>query len=257
MATGLSRFDAAADRSDGGLVGGLVGKQDDAAEIADSYWDFNVHCTGSHNSQPNCPYEPDAAEPTIVIGDAARLRVGLQMPTMPNVSGESCVKIGTETTPTVTVSECTTYKDWSRNNWDFGSAVDYPILRHGVGLDAANPACGVGALSPCNLLLPDQDRDDELLLSRLALSGSSLAMPFDFDARTFAYDVPIVSKDLPATIDIVAEVANTPSVVVAVDGAANMLADTDNAAAKLRTRLVTRTKTNLLTIGVYPPGSSE
>ncbi len=51
------------------------------------------------------------------------------------------------------------YSSWSRDNWDFGTSVQYPAVKYALGDDTGNPACDAKPETPlprCGSLLPDQ-----------------------------------------------------------------------------------------------------
>ena len=50
------------------------------------------------------------------------------------------------------------YKEWSVNEWDFGTDSEYPLIRYTVGADKDNPECGTLSLSACNALIKHQGR---------------------------------------------------------------------------------------------------
>ena len=51
------------------------------------------------------------------------------------------------------------YSSWSRDNWDFGTSIQYPAVKYALGNDIRNPSCDAKLETPlprCGSLLPDQ-----------------------------------------------------------------------------------------------------
>ena len=96
-----------------GTAGGLVGGN--GGEIVASYWNVDTATVRSRHGVGRSTTQLQSANPT--------------MP--PN----------------------SIYKDWDDDDWDFGTAQQYPILKHTPGSD--NKACGLSGLPKCgDLILP-------------------------------------------------------------------------------------------------------
>ena len=108
-------------------------------------------------------------------------------PTMTSAGGTSKTSVELQT-PTAAGSTTTEiYYDWQSDDWDFASPTRYPLLRHAVGPDEANPACGTSDDLPiCGTLLLDQIQSVGLL--GLTLSAGATLSPH-FDVAIYNYHV--------------------------------------------------------------------
>ncbi len=127
---------------DGSVVGGLVAASMDVdgalpAEVESSYWDSN------------------ASERTRSAGGTSKTTVQLQMPT----------------------AATGIYADWNTADWDFGTSVQYPIVKYTSATDIfAEPVCATdadNALPPCGTIVPNQ----RIGLQSLTLSIESRSTP--------------------------------------------------------------------------------
>ena len=97
----------------GGKVGGLVGEKLSGATVRASYWDIMT------------------SKLSTSAGGTSKTTVQLQTPT--TASG--------------------IYSQWSENDWDFGTTVQYPVVKYATGVDANNPACGTLQQPACGSVL--------------------------------------------------------------------------------------------------------
>ena len=200
----------AANLSKGGKLGGLVALQERNAEIIHSYWEVepacefrsdNLYCYG--NSMP-------------VTNIDAEMRKDLIRP-RPGIRYGVCLNNLLDT------EYCRTYQDWDRSNWDFGTSAQYPALKHALGPDRNNLACGTEGLPNCGLLLPGQSGNvlqSDVLLSALSVSANSVNVPLmpSYTANRFTYDVVVESEVVPATIKIVASASDRVAMTIVKDG---------------------------------------
>ena len=128
-------------------VGGLVG-ENRGGTITKSYW-----------NKTNNPATTSA-------GGTSKTTVELQTPT---AAGSTETEI---------------YYDWQSDDWDFASPTRYPLLRHAVGPDKANPACGT--TPTCGTLLSGQPPPVGLL--ELTLSEGATLSP-RFNVAVYNYHV--------------------------------------------------------------------
>ena len=216
-----------------GTLSGLVGKLSSGSAIenpVNSYWNYNANCSGPHSqfdSENNfvrfvsC-YNRDTPA---MIDSSARLGSALQISTMPNANNMACVNnMGEE-------SSCRTYVDWNTDNWYFGTIVQYPTLKYGVGLDTNNPGCDKNPnteLTSCDALLPGQVAD-ALLLESLSLSFNSqnVRLTPSFAANRFNYVATIANEAVPAVIQIATDAATDTSITIRKDGGAPLPKRTD------------------------------
>ena len=122
-------------------VGGLVGEN--YGRITNSYWD--THTSGLATS----------------AGGEGKTTTELQSPTAP----------GTMTTEV--------YYGWSSDDWDFGTSLQYPVLKYATN-------CDVLEQPACDTPLPGQYLN---LLAKLELSDGTLSPAFD--SYVFRYDVEV------------------------------------------------------------------
>ena len=137
-------------------VGGLVGESRDT--ITNSYWDINTSGI------------------TISDGGTGRTTVALQSPTAPNASS-----------PEV-------YTGWSTDNWNFGTATEYPILKYADNSNTGSNECRSAGdttadLPICGSLLSPTLRYG---LSELQLVQGDLSP--DFDVVVPSYRGTVVSS---------------------------------------------------------------
>ncbi|MBC6414075.1 MAG: cadherin-like beta sandwich domain-containing protein [Chromatiales bacterium] len=78
------------------------------------------------------------------------------------------------------------YSEWSTANWDFGSSLQYPILKYASGSDISNLTCGFSEQSSCGSLLSNQFIS---FLDNLTVSNS-LLVP-EFNPQRLVYDVVV------------------------------------------------------------------
>ena len=130
-----------------GSVGALVGWHEDgnnanavARDITHSYWDSDRNIAGHNNSSS---------------GDNGQTTMQLQAPTAPG------------TIPTEV------YYDWSEDNWDFGTAQTYPILKYTQN-PAGQRSCDGEGLPNCGDLIAPQIRFG---LQNLTLAGDATLDP--------------------------------------------------------------------------------
>ena len=50
------------------------------------------------------------------------------------------------------------YREWSEDDWHFGTRTEYPAVKYSTGTDASNLACGTPQQPPCDSLLAGQGR---------------------------------------------------------------------------------------------------
>ena len=207
-----------------GTLSGLVGKLSSGSAIenpVNSYWNYNANCSGPYSqfdSENNfvrfvsC-YNRDTPA---MIDSSARLGSALQISTMPNANNVACVNnMGEE-------SSCRTYVDWNTDNWYFGTIVQYPTLKYGVGLDTNNPGCDKNPsteLTSCDALLPGQIAD-ALLLDSLSLSFNSqnVRLTPGFAANRFNYVATIANEAVPVIIQIATDAATDTAITIHKDG---------------------------------------
>ena len=204
----------AARLSNGGKLGGLVALQERNAEIIHSYWEI----------EPACEFRSDnlycygSSTPVSRIED--EMRKDLIRP-RPGIRYGVCLNnlLGTE--------YCQTYQDWDRSNWDFGTSAQYPVLKHALGPDNNNLACGTDGLPNCGLLLPGQSGNvllhsklSDVLLSALSVSANSVNVPLlpSYISNRFNYDVVVESEVAPATIKIVPGARDHTIITIVKDG---------------------------------------
>ena len=191
----------------GGTFGGIVSDifpntSDSIAKPTHSYWDFDSNCSDGILEGSGVIFCYMIFTPIDAVPDA-RYRYALQMPVRPNVNASACIqKDGSS-------SSCVTYKDWSTDDWDFGTSSQYPAIKYGVGQDANNPACGTGELPDCNHILLGQI-PNALLLDSLSLSVNSRQVQLSsiFKPDKFNYEVFVEVEVLPANVKIVASAAD-------------------------------------------------
>ena len=171
-----------------------------------SYWNsemFNASCRVS-----------GSATYAIYYDSYNRSLVAMQNPTGPDVSSNNCSRI-IDGTSTISRQTCTTYENWSTDDWDFGTSSQYPAIKYGVGPDANNPACGTGELPDCDHILPGQI-PNELLLENLSLSVNSGKVQLSpiFKPDRFNYEVLVEVEVLPANVKIVANADKDTQVTI-------------------------------------------
>ena len=117
--------------------GPIATYNDDAALISNSYWD-------------NVKWQSNLSDAALQSRGRARVQGSrgfttskLQKPLAP---GKSKGK---------------PYFEWREENWDFGTRREYPALKHALGDDADNPACGTSQQPECGTLLQGQGRNNQ------------------------------------------------------------------------------------------------
>ena len=117
--------------------GPIATYNDDAALISNSYWD-------------NVKWQSNLSDAALQSRGRARVQGSrgfttskLQKPLAP---GKSKGK---------------PYFEWREENWDFGTRREYPALKHALGDDADNPACGTSQQPECDALLQGQGRNNQ------------------------------------------------------------------------------------------------
>ena len=103
-------------RGSGDDVGGLVGKKLNGSTATASYWDIKT------------------SKLSTSAGGIGQTTTELQTPT--TASG--------------------IYSQWSKNDWDFGTDIQYPVLKYTRGTDDNNPTCGTSQQPPCGSLFAEQ-----------------------------------------------------------------------------------------------------
>ena len=131
------------------LLGGLVGWRF-GGSVANSYW--NKETSGQTSS--------------VGSGASAGLTtMQLQSPTAPNATNPN------------------RYTNWNTNDWDFGTASDYPKLKYARGSDTNNPAChqlNEAGQPKCGTVLPGQNFPTTINTTATVVVGSDkMAVEFD------------------------------------------------------------------------------
>ena len=108
-------------------------------------------------------------------------------------------------------SQSDPYYLWSEENWHFGTAEQYPVLRYTKGSDANNPACGPAAdLPDCDALLSGQ----RVGLATLILTGGPILLPpFSTETR----DYRVINSTRLAQIQLIPTAVN-PGATITVRG---------------------------------------
>ena len=164
-------------------VGGLVGENDEFASITNSYASGAVagnssvgglvgQSRGSRGSITNSYWDMTAS--------------GIE--TSDGGDGKTTGELQSPTTPTDTI-----YVGWSTAHWDFGNALQYPVLKYARGRDTSNPACeapdDMSNLPTCGHLLSPITRYG---LIDLQLTEGNLSP--DFIATVMHYTGTVVSS---------------------------------------------------------------
>ncbi len=213
-----------------GLVAGILPAGDTSiANPVNSYWNFSMNCTDglifdSDNNRIPVVFCYKSFAPTSVH-PGARLSFGLQSATTPDFNYAACVE------DSGIIRNCRTYTNWSTTDWHFGNAEQYPALKYGVGLDAADPGCDTDpgtALPSCNALLSGQIAD-ALLLDRLSLSANSRAVQLtpSFKSSRFNYEAVIEVEVAPVIIKIAAGADEGTVITIRKDDGAPLAGQSD------------------------------
>ena len=217
-----------------GTLSGLVGRLPNGGAIespVNSYWNYSTNCRSrsifdSENNLVFVVYCYGNDTNPVAIDSSARLEAALQILTIPGDNGLSCVNSRGEK------SLCRTYVDWNTDNWDFGTIVQYPALKYGIGLmDTHGPGCDKDpktALPHCDALLPGQHAD-EVLLNSLSLSANSrnVQLTPSFMPNRFNYEAVIESAVAPVLINIVAMAATNTEITLRKDDGSLLLKQSD------------------------------
>ena len=99
-------------------VGGLVGHNERTGVISNSYWDITT------------------SKQLLSAGGTSKTTAQLQAPT--TASG--------------------IYSEWSEDDWYFGIATEYPVIKYSTGTDADHLACDISQQPACDSLLTGQGR---------------------------------------------------------------------------------------------------
>ena len=135
----------AAGNSIGALIGLHPGNASDIArDVTDSYW--NSETTGQSRSS----------------GGSGQTTAQLRMPT----------------------AAAGIYENWSSNDWDFGTAEQYPILKYAPNPDRSGvPSCGDAGLPDCGTLISPQIRYG--LRNLILADADELSPAFSEDANEY------------------------------------------------------------------------
>ncbi len=218
---------------DGTLNGLVAGRfpvgNGSIAKPVNSYWNFSMNCNeglifDSDNNRIPVVFCYKSFAPTSVH-PGARLSFGLQSATTPDFNYAACIE------DSGIIRNCRTYTNWSTTDWHFGNAEQYPALKYGVGLDAADPGCDTDpgtALPSCNALLSGQIAD-ALLLDRLSLSANSRAVRLtpSFKSSRFNYEAIIETEELPLIINIATDADEGTAITIRKDGGAPLTKQSD------------------------------
>ena len=156
----------------GATIGALIGRHPGnanniARDVTNSYW--NSETAGQSRS----------------AGGSGRTTVQLQMPT--TATG--------------------IYANWSVNNWDFGSAMQYPVLKYAPNPNSSGvPTCDGNGLPDCGDLITPQLRYG---LSMLTLAGDDqLSPPFraEIEYRGLVISTDTAIRLIPTALDANAEI---------------------------------------------------
>ena len=214
-----------------GTLGGLIGR---GSAPSDSYWNYNANDCGVQTRTVIDPNNPLGftvinelfcfrnSDNPVMPGSDIRLPAGLQSATSPNFNANACLRTNG------TIQSCMTYENWNTANWDFGTNMQYPAIKHGVGLDTDDPGCGTDTLPSCDLLLSGQ-RSDTLLLNSMSLSVNSqnVQLTPGFDANKFNYEATIEAETLPVVITVAATAAAGTAVAISRDGGSPLTKESD------------------------------
>ncbi len=207
-----------------GTLAGLVGE---GSAASNSYW----------NTDSNC--EPIFSDGSLVglqcfgiIGNVENSRQPstLRSPIAPNTELDTCPELSADESKSKDV--CKTYVNWDVADWDFGTSLQYPALKYGIGLvDTHGPGCDKDpetALPHCDALLPGQHAD-EVLLNSLSLSANSrnVQLTPSFMPNRFNYEAVIESAVAPVLIDIVTMVATNTEITFRKDDGSLLLKQSD------------------------------
>ena len=147
-------------------TGGLIGSQVPNATIIHSYWSGSTTMAGTSEDDTNVP------------ANTKRTAEELQLPIAP----------GTTSTEI--------YYNWSTDDWDFGSSIQYPILKASDS-DTLLPSQGIGLRS-----------------LQTSTTGAELTSPFDGETTrhtitlppgTSEIDLTLIAYNSTATIELVKE----------------------------------------------------
>ena len=98
------------------------------------------------------------------------------------------------------------YYDWSKDNWDFGTAKEYPILKYAIG-DDENLACGTSQQPVCKNLLPAQGDRKNARPEIISPSNSTLiAVPKDNEDHTIS--VTVSDRDIDDELTVLLSVVD-------------------------------------------------
>ena len=175
---------AAGDVSGGAEVGGFIGfiQRSGSGEISDSYARGRVSGSGANiggfigsftaGSKTTAEYviasywDTERSGTTNSVGGTPQTTAALQEAVI-GVAG--------------------IYEDWSTNDWDSGTRLDYPIIRFTEGDDPENPLCG-GEERPCTVLAAQYAPLNQLVLlagTETSLSRQVLRPAFDPDRSMY------------------------------------------------------------------------
>ena len=145
------------DGSGGSNVGGLVGANSGSGMLSNSYSVGQVTggsnvggLVGSSNiNRTTASYwDITTSNLTVSAGGTSQTTVELQLPT----------------------ATTGIYSTWSDANWDFGTAYQYPAIKHGAGTHGDYRACGRSQQLPCTVLLSGAEWE----IDRLVIATQTL-----------------------------------------------------------------------------------
>ena len=205
-----------------GLVAGrFPGGNTSIANPDNSYWNFDANSNCMNTSDGLFCYDLGV---TTNYPDA-RLEDKLRSATGPNINDLSCIDSSNG------IYTCETYTSWNTADWDFGTGLQYPALKYGVGLDKDDPGCDTDPeteLPGCNALLSGQIADT-LLLDRLSISANSRAVRLtpNFMPSRFNYEAVIEAETAPVLIKIAGRVDKDTAITLRRDGGEPLIKQSD------------------------------
>ena len=199
-----------------GTLGGLVGR---GLAPSNSYWNYDANDCSVQTRSVMDPQSPDGFT---IISELLCFR-NTDNPVAPGSDVRFARVLRSATSPGFS-----TYVNWNTVNWNFGTNIQYPALRHGVGLDTDDPGCGTDTLPSCDLLLSGQ-RSDRLLLSSMSLSINSqnVQLAPSFDSNRFNYAATIKTETLPVVITVAATAAAGTAIAISRDGGSPLPKESD------------------------------